>query len=226
MDKHDPLTISLDTNFAADLLSQFDLKRLQLHSPNNDDPLMRRNEDPCDLEPTLEIKGDYMSTLSLDVANDPIHDPTSICTKHDTEESVSPLNHAAGVTPTPVPFETPSDSFQHPLSKLVSNPTQQHRLLRRSSAYLNQKFKADGAKLPPSPPLQPVSCHANSPTLVSSTPTLPCRYPPSPLHYSLVDPPNDHHRASFPWRKKFTSSDPSRRKSEPGRIKGRRSFFF
>jgi hypothetical protein len=231
MDKHKPLTFSLDDhfdiNFAADLFSQFDVKRLQLHSPNNDDLLMRCNEGPCDLKSTLESKDDNMNTLSLDVANDSTHDPSSICTEHDTEETLSPLNHAAGVTPVPVTIQTPSDFSQHPLSPAMPDPPQ-HSLLRRSSAYLNQKFKADGAKLPPSPPLQPAFCHENRPTVES---TFPCRYPPSPLHYSPVDPPNDRHRASFPWRKKSTTtttttSNSPRRKSESGRIKGRRSFFF
>ncbi|SAL99613.1 hypothetical protein [Absidia glauca] len=234
MDKHEFLKFSLDDhldiNFAADLLSQLDLKRLQLHSPNNDDLLMRRNEGPCDLKPTLESEDDNMNTLSLDVANDPIRESTSIGTEHDTKETPSPWNHAAGVTPAPATIQTPPDFSQHPLSPAMPNPPQQHSLLRRSSAYLNQKFKADGAKLPPSPPLQPASCHENRPTVESSAPAFPCQYPPSPLHYSPVYPPNDRHRASFPWRKKSTTttttSDPPRRKSEPGRIKGRRSFFF
>ncbi|KAI8100136.1 uncharacterized protein BX664DRAFT_346150 [Halteromyces radiatus] len=66
-----------------------------------------------------------------------------------------------------------------------------------------------------------------------STPMMtPCQYPPKPLRYSPVDPPNDHHRVSFPilssWRKR-SLHDP-RRQSEPiisaAHIKGRRSFFF
>ncbi|ORZ16584.1 hypothetical protein BCR42DRAFT_415387 [Absidia repens] len=66
----------------------------------------------------------------------------------------------------------------------------------------------------------------------STSPPLPCQYPPKPLSYCPVEPATDDHprRTSFPtlasWRKK-SMQDP-RRQSEPTvtPIKGRRPFFF
>ncbi|CAO3587952.1 unnamed protein product [Absidia cylindrospora] len=80
----------------------------------------------------------------------------------------------------------------------------------------------------PHPPLTNTTTTTTDATPVKS----PCQYPPKPLHYCPVDPPNDRHRASFPiffpWRKK-SFKDP-RRQSDPmitsQHIKTRRPFFF
>ncbi|ORZ21346.1 hypothetical protein BCR42DRAFT_407347 [Absidia repens] len=86
---------------------------------------------------------------------------------------------------------------------------------------------------PPPPPPPPAPLTNTASTTTGATPVIsPCQYPPKPLHYCPVDPPNDRHRASFPtffpWRKKSVK-DP-RRQSDPTTasqfIKTRRSFFF
>ncbi|KAI8341376.1 hypothetical protein BC941DRAFT_467428 [Chlamydoabsidia padenii] len=232
MNTSEPLVFSFDnhfnTSFAADLLSQFDLKRQQLYSTNTPDDLpTTTKQHASDEDSSDSLKANDINSPD----DDSIHIPQVIPPIQTLVEQQNHATESKPVEPTPTPLDQHQQSTDamssphHPnKSKADTNNDHDEKSFYRNSGSIIDNHTEENI---PSPLLLPT---ITNPPASNASP-LPCRYPPKPLHYSpIVDPPNDRHRASFPWRRKSTIIEPMRRQSEPGdsrqRVKGRRSFFF
>ncbi|ORX46031.1 hypothetical protein DM01DRAFT_1339673 [Hesseltinella vesiculosa] len=230
-----PLTAFKIETFADEILSQFDEKRQHLYhlTPPASDAGLPETDPPVE----TNEQDDDDEACHLDREPLPAQDQPPASDLHQAQDQTTPdIDPSLSIPDTPdQPEPNKAKTFNsHPSRSRQRGSIRYKNLLRRSSTYLRQRFFAASNTQPPVPsPLTAQPDDAKSspkektnpppdpmpPTNLSVTPQLdpappyasPAHYPPKPLVYAPVHPPNDQpHRSSLPtlaaWRASFLQS--------------------